>query len=306
MKNLSILVGIILLISEASAQTPEVYTGPIIDMHLHSYTNNNYWGGREHHSGISSPKTAEEHLRLTKKIMSESNVVKAVIDSKSIDIIKSQLSEVDMFIPGFNDGEGLPDVKTFESLVKDGTIQVFGEIYAVYRGKTLNDPMYKPYLKICEKYGIPVAYHTGGAPPNTTSDFRLSLSDPLLIEDVLVKYPDLKLYLMHGGEVFYEHTIRMMLQYPQLYIDLGVLLWVHPFINNYAVRMLKLAKIAGVLDRIMFGSDPMVWPKAIEASKNFLNSLDFISKQDKANIFYNNAARFLSLSEEEIKTHHNE
>lgn len=310
MKKSSVLVALILLFSDAYAQTPETYTGPIIDMHLHSYTNNNYWGGRDHPSGISSPKTAEEHWRLTEKIMAENNVKKAVIDSESIDFIKSQLSGDNMFIPGFNDGEGLPDVETFESLVKDGTIKVFGEVSAVYLGKTLNDSMYKPYLKICEKYGIPVAYHTGGGPPNTTytccPEFRLALGDPLLIEDVLVTYPDLKLYLMHGGELFYEHAIRMMKQYPQLHIDIGVLLWVDPIVKNYAVRMLKLAKTAGVLDRVMFGSDQMVWPKAIQASKDFLNSLDFISMQDKADIFYNNAARFLSLSEEEIKKHHNE
>lgn len=45
----------------------------------------------------------------------------------------------------------------------------------------------------------------------------------------------------------------------------------------------------------MFGSDQMIWPYAIEKSILFLNSLNFLSKKDKEDIFYNNAARFLKL-----------
>lgn len=77
---------------------------------------------------------------------------------------------------------------------------------------------------------------------------------------------------MHGGENFFENTVRMMKMYTHLYIDLGVLLWVDPFVNEYAIRLLKLAKQANVLDRVMFGSDQMVWPGAISKSVEFLNS----------------------------------
>jgi predicted TIM-barrel fold metal-dependent hydrolase len=45
----------------------------------------------------------------------------------------------------------------------------------------------------------------------------------------------------------------------------------------------------------MFGSDQMKWPYAIGKSVDFLNNLDFLSEQDKEDIFYNNAARFIRL-----------
>jgi len=49
------------------------------------------------------------------------------------------------------------------------------------------------------------------------------------------------------------------------------------------------------LDSVKF--DQMVWPYAIEKSINFLNSLDFLTEQDKEDIFYNNAVRFLKLKD---------
>ena len=96
----------------------------------------------------------------------------------------------------------------------------------------------------------------------------------------------------------------MMTYYPQLYVDLGVMLWVEPLTQRYSIDFLKNAKQAGVLDRVMFGSDQMSWPHAIDISIEFLNSLDFLTENDKRDIFYNNAARFLRLSEEQITKHH--
>ncbi len=46
----------------------------------------------------------------------------------------------------------------------------------------------------------------------------------------------------------------------------------------------------------MFGSDQMKWPDAIERSIRFLNSLSFLTKKEKEDILYNNAAKFLKLN----------
>lgn len=40
----------------------------------------------------------------------------------------------------------------------------------------------------------------------------------------------------------------------------------------------------------------MVWPNAIKMSIDYLNSLDFLSDEDKRNILYNNAAIFLRIN----------
>lgn len=270
----------------------------IIDVHLHSYSDIDYWGGRTHPTGIESPKNADAHLAKTIAIMDKHQIEYAVV-SGSVESVEKYVLADSRFIPGYMDSEELIPIDTFELLIKEGKIKVFGEVAGVYFGRTLNDPIYAPYLKICEQYEVPVAYHTGGGPPMTPyrccPNFRITLGDPYLIEDVLVRYPKLQIYLMHGGEVYFEHAVRMMSMYRHLYVDLGVILWVDPMIKDYAVRLLKLAQKAKTLDRIMFGTDQMVWPGSISKSIEFLNSLDFLSEKEKRMILYENAKTFLKI-----------
>jgi predicted TIM-barrel fold metal-dependent hydrolase len=93
----------------------------------------------------------------------------------------------------------------------------------------------------------------------------------------------------------------MMDGYPNLYADLGVELWLHPLTKDYGVKFLRSAKVYGVLDRVMFGSDQMVWPEAITSSISFLNSINFLSKVEKEMILYKNARKFLGIQTEALQ-----
>ena len=299
-KQLIIFPALLLQFLFAQSQTK------IIDMHIHSYTESDF-GGREpatDHYGNKGAVNAAAHLSATFAAFKKFNIVKAVVsgnpesvenwaakDSGHI-VIKGIL----MFAPG---DYGIDSIK-FEQMIKDKKIEVFGEVAPYYSGTTLSDAAWQPYLRICEKYDIPVAVHTGGGDPGGTYSWspkaRLKLGDPYLIEDVLVNYPKLRVYLMHGGgEEWHEHALRLMAYYPQLYTDVAVMLWVEPNTQRTIKDFLRNAKEAGYLNRVMFGSDQMIWPYAIEKSVNFLNSLSFLTRKDKEDIFYNNAARFLKL-----------
>ena len=278
----------------------------IIDMHIHSYTDNDF-GDREPTSdyyGKKGSSNAETHRLETFAAFKKWNVVKAVVSGNPESVENWAANDsnhriirgIFIFSP---DDYGMDSVK-FEQLIKDKKIEVFGEIGAYYGGTTLSDTIWQPYLRICEKYDIPVAVHTGGDDPGGTYTWspkaRLKLGDPYLLEDVLVKYPKLRIYLMHnGGEEWHEHALRLIAYYPNLYTDIAVMLWVEPNTQRTVTKFLRNVKHAGYLNRVMFGSDQMVWPYAIEKSIKFLNSLTFLSKQDKEDIFYNNAAKFLKL-----------
>jgi hypothetical protein len=56
--------------------------------------------------------------------------------------------------------------------------------------------------------------------------------------------------------------------------------------------------------RLMFGSDQMIWPETIGMAVEAIETADFLSEEQKRDIFYNNAAAFLRLSKEEIQKHH--
>jgi len=280
--------------------TYNICNSQVIDMHMHGYTDKDFFTGIAR-NGLASSKTAKEHLQQTILKMNQNKIKYAVICGR-IESIALYTSADKRFIPAYQDyDDTLLPIQKFEEFVKTGKIKVFGEVMAVYKGKTLADSSYQPYLAICEKYGIPIAYHSGGSFPNAQQfgwpKYRITLGDPFLIEEVLVKYPKLKVYLMHAGENFYENTLRMMDGYPNLYADLGVEMWLHPMTKDFAVKFLKSAKEYGILDRVMFGSDQMVWPEAITSSINFLNALDFLTKEEKQKIFYDNAKKFLDIKE---------
>lgn len=275
---------------------------PIIDMHVHSYPESHSYGIKDFY-GNTGPENQDLHFKETYDQFRKHNIVKAVVSGPldSVDFWKARDTD-NRIIRGLwmqypNDDEMNPE--RLEALIKEGKVEVFGEIGAYYSGTTLSDPVWQPYLAICEKCDIPVAVHTGGGDPGGTHSWapkaRLTLGDPYLVEDVLVRYPKLRLYLMHAGETWHEHTLRLMAYYPNLYTDIAVLLWVEPLTQRYAEEFLRDAKQAGYLDRVMFGSDQMHWPDAIERSIDFLNSLDFLTEEDKRNILYHNAARFLRI-----------
>jgi predicted TIM-barrel fold metal-dependent hydrolase len=54
----------------------------------------------------------------------------------------------------------------------------------------------------------------------------------------------------------------------------------------------------------MFGSDQMYWPDAIGEGIKAIETAPFLNEGQKRDIFYNNAARFLRLSDVEIAKDH--
>ena len=54
----------------------------------------------------------------------------------------------------------------------------------------------------------------------------------------------------------------------------------------------------------MFGSDQMTWPGLIEYGIEAIESAPFLTTAQKRDILYNNAARFLRFSPDEIARHH--
>jgi len=297
-RNIIILFILIYQIISAQSQTK------IIDMHLHSYLQKNLSEEHIDHYGVKGVQDMETLFKETYAAMRKHNIVKGVVSGplESVAFWKSKDSDSRIIRGVFimHPDDLKINLIQFEELIKSGKIEVFGELGPYYSGTTLSDSVWQPYLKICEQYDIPVAVHTGGGDPGGTYSWapkaRLTLGDPYLIEDVLVKYPKLRIYMMHaGGEDWPEHAIRLMAYYPQLYTDLAVMLWVEPNTQRYITEFLRNIKYAGYLDRVMYGSDQMMWPYAIDKSIDFLNSLDFLTEKEKEDIFYNNAARFLKL-----------
>lgn len=186
----------------------------------------------------------------------------------------------------------------------NGEFDILAEVTNQYLGVAPNDPRFAGYWALAEEKDFPVGIHIGSMPPGSAYMFdgaRISLGDPFLLEDVLVKHPKLRVYVMHAGYPHVAKVIAMLRQYPQLYVEIGVLPVTMPREEFHA--FLERLVRAGHGDRIMFGSDQMIWPGIIEASIEAVETADLTNRQ-KRDIFYNNAARFLRFDKETIARHH--
>ena len=107
---------------------------------------------------------------------------------------------------------------------------------------------------------------------------------------------------MHAGWPMIDDLLAVLWAHPQLHVEVGVIVWALPRAEFY--RYLQRIVEAGFGSRVMFGSDQMVWPGVIERSIRVIEEAPFLNERQKRDILYNNAARFLRLSEDAIARHH--
>jgi len=90
-----------------------------------------------------------------------------------------------------------------------------------------------------------------------------------------------------------EETIAVLYRYPNVHVDVSTITWIipRPMFHRYLRGLID----AGLSKRIMFGSDQMMWPEAIGLAIQGVESAEFLTPEQKRDIFYNNAARFLRL-----------
>ena len=308
---------------------------PVIDMHLHAATLEQFGGGGEacvnegpiwwpaldparplmleHALGcarrLASPATDDAVRDETVAMMERLNIWGVAFGP--LDRVRQWQQASPRIIPGvpFTDRDRTP--AEYRRLFEQGAFAIFGEITAQYRGLSLADPVYAPYFSLAEQLDIPVGVHLGEGPPGGAhtlggpgkpSPYRVRLGSPFQLEDVLIKHPRLRLYVMHYGSPLVDEMIAMLFSHPQLYVDIAQNNWGFPREHFHA--QLKRLVDAGFGERILFGSDQMVWPGTIEVAIRTIQEAPFLSERQKRDILYHNAARFLRLSQAEIDRHH--
>ena len=249
---------------------------------------------------VWSPMSDDEIMTKTLDIMKRRNVI-GVVSGKYAMVMKWKAQAPDRVLLGL-----LPDMPPKDSLTKEvavakaeGNIAVIGELGLQYDGIAPNDPKMEPIWKAAEANDVPVAIHIGPGPMGVAylpgSGYRARLSNPLLMEDVLLKHPRMRVLIMHAGFPMLDETLALLYAHPQVYVDTGVIVYTQPRPTFY--RYLQALVDAGFEDRILFGSDQMVWPETLERAINVINEAPFLTEAQKRDILYNNAARFLRLDE---------
>ena len=83
-----------------------------------------------------------------------------------------------------------------------------------------SDSRLEPIYALCEKYNKPIIFHSGLSwEPDSLSKY----SRPIEFEEVAYKHPTLRFCLGHFGWPWVQEAAMLMLKYPNIYADTGLL-----------------------------------------------------------------------------------
>jgi uncharacterized protein len=152
------------------------------------------------------------------------------------------------------------------------------------------DRMAWPIYEVIAEHGLPAIFHSGhsgiGSGMRCGGGLRLQTSNPMLLEDVAIAFPDMQIVVAHPSWPWQDEAISLAMHKPNIWIDLSG--WSPKYFPSqlvqYANTLLK--------DRILFGSDfPLITPERWMADFEEAGFKDAV----KPLILKENACRLLGL-----------
>lgn len=254
-----------------------------------------------------SPMTDDELMHQTIEVMQRSNVI-GVLGGTPARVDAWMAAGRGRFIPALSlqvAAANAPTIAVVRERHAQGKLGAIAEVTNQYAGVLPDDPRMEPYWQLAEELDVPVGYHLGTGPPGAVylgfNGYRGRLHSALLLEEVLIRHPKLRLFVMHAGFPMLDDMLTVLYAHPQVHVEVGVIAYTQPKAAFY--RYLRGLVEGGFANRVMFGSDQMVWPAMIERSIAVINEAPFLSAAQKRDILYDNAARFLRLTKEEMSRH---
>jgi len=270
---------LLLVLSGAVSPTTGQERPPVIDMHMHA---RGEVGGELHRDIIEA--------------MDHYNVVLGFLSDRSPAVLFEWLDAAPgRFVasPAVRDPADA-DLPALRREYDAGRLGGMGEVESQYVGVAADDPSLEPVFALAAEYGVPVLVHSHGtgAPISPNSpNFRIDVGRPTRLEEVVVRHPELLVSIESSGYPFLEGTIALMHRYPNVYGDLSSWKSTRAIFEWYLQRLVD----AGFGDRLMFGSDVTTRPQVIAESIEAIESISFLTEEQKRDILCNNAARFLRL-----------
>ena len=99
-----------------------------------------------------------------------------------------------------------------------------------------------------QELNMPVIVHQGTTFPRKA---RLALASPILLDDVAIRFPELRIVIAHLGHPWEVDTIAVIRKQPNVFADISALFY-RPW---QLYNSLRLAVEYGVTDKLLFGTD---------------------------------------------------
>jgi uncharacterized protein len=187
-------------------------------------------------------------------------------------------------------GRGRAGVKMLHRLVVDNGMRGL-KLHPNAQEFFPNDRKAYPLYAAAEELGVPVLIHTGhtgvGAGEPGGGGVRLKYSNPMMVDDVAVDFPDLTIILAHPSFPWQDEALSVARHKPKVFIDLSG--WSPKYFPESLVQHANSV----LQDKILFGSDyPLITPDRWLADFAKLDMKPAVVPK----ILKDNAARLLGLS----------
>jgi predicted TIM-barrel fold metal-dependent hydrolase len=137
----------------------------------------------------------------------------------------------------------------------------------IYQGLSPTDERMMLVYDFCQSRGLPIMIHQGTTFPRKAP---LKFAPPLLLEDVALEFPKLKMIIAHMGHPWMDDTIVLIRKQPNFFADISALHYRPWQFYNALVS----AKEYGVLNKLLFGTDyPFTTAEASISAIRALNDL---------------------------------
>jgi uncharacterized protein len=107
----------------------------------------------------------------------------------------------------------MKDVWALEALVKAQPV-VMARVVPFGTDLPPSDVRYYPLYVKCIELDLPVSINTGLPGPPVPGECQ----NPIHLDRVCVRFPELKLCMIHGADPWWDVAIRLMIKYPNLYL----------------------------------------------------------------------------------------
>jgi predicted TIM-barrel fold metal-dependent hydrolase len=171
-----------------------------------------------------------------------------------------------------------------------------GYLGYIYHGP--DSPGYRPYFELAAKYEVPFIFHTGD---NWSRKAKVKYAHPLLIDEVAVDHPNVKIVMAHFGNPWCMDAAEVMYKNDNVWADVCAILvgdaahFDKIRASGYLARTVERVRHAVEFterpDRFLYGTD---WPLApMNVYPDFVRQL--FHERDHQAVFEGNAKALFKL-----------
>ncbi|WP_175985580.1 amidohydrolase family protein [Microbacterium tenebrionis] len=276
----------------------------IVDVHTHNLQPE-HWG--EEHKNNWEPAYGEPYPRISPQqyddAMIEAGVDVAVVFGLAAS--RAGVHTPNAFVADYCAQVTTPTVAftALDPLDVDWRDQVEEAVSLGFRGVklypvlSLFDPLsedFDDFYRLCVSHGLVVLWHMGATP---SPQGRLSVSQPLVVEEVARRHPELTQIMAHMGHPWQLETMVVLRKHARVFSDVSAS-WTRPMAGFQALVAAQEWSVAG---KLLFGSDFPLWrPKDAIAGLRRLaelraGNLPFVREETVEGIINRDALELLGI-----------